>query len=164
MAQDAKTPEAPPPRRNRSEPVARRATYLGADIFARAGFRDPALVLRWPEVAGSEVARICQPVRLSEGAAGGVLTLKAEPGAALFLQHESRALLERINRWLGRAAVTRLRFIQGPLATRLKPVRKPHASGEIGPGDPALSYEGPEPVREALIKLARRRAGRPAPD
>ncbi|HEX3652726.1 MAG TPA: DUF721 domain-containing protein [Rhizomicrobium sp.] len=164
MAQDAKTPEAPPPRRNRSEAVARGAVSLSADIFARAGFRDPALVLRWPDIAGAEVARLCQPVKLSEGAAGGVLTLKAEPAAALFLQHESRALLERINRWLGREAVARLRFIQGPLVTRPKPGRRARSSGEIGPGDPALAYEGPEPVREALIKLARRRVGRPAPD
>jgi hypothetical protein len=121
-------------------------------------------VLRWPDIAGAEVARLCQPVKLGEGAAGGVLTLKSEPGAALFLQHESRALLERINRWLGREAVARLRFVQGPLATRPKPRRSPYPSAEIGPGDPALAYEGPEPVREALIKLARRRAGRPAPD
>lgn len=164
MAQDTNTPEAPPPRRNRSEPVAHGASSLSANIFARAGFRDPALVLRWPEIAGPEVSRLCQPVKLSEGAAGGVLTLKAEPGAALFLQHESRALLERINRWLGREAIIRLRFIQGLLAARPKSGRRPQPSGEIGPGDPALAYEGPEPVRDALIKLARRRAGRPAPD
>src|SRR5436305_4068942 len=71
----SKEPEQPPSRRNRTEAVARGAAPLTADIFARAGFRDPALVLRWAEIAGPEVARICQPVKLSEGV-GGVLTLK----------------------------------------------------------------------------------------
>src|SRR4051812_48756397 len=48
MARDAKhdTPE-PPPRRNRAEPVARNAAALSQDVFARAGFRDPTLVLHW---------------------------------------------------------------------------------------------------------------------
>jgi hypothetical protein len=168
MAQDTKTkprePEAPPPRRNRSEPVARGAASLSKDVFARAGFRDPTLVLRWPEIVSAEVARLCQPVKLSEGATGGVLTLKAEPAAAVFLQHESRALLERINRWLGREAVVRLRFIQGPLAVQPKPRHSRPSAGEIQPGDPALAYKGPEGVRDALIKLARRRAARPRPD
>jgi hypothetical protein len=166
MVQDAKThePEAPPPRRNRSEPVAQGAASLSTDIFARAGFRNPALVLRWPEIAGADVARLCQPLKLSESASGGVLTLKAEPAAALFLQHESRALLERINRWFGREAVARLRFVQGPLPTRPKAKPRTGATGEVSAGDPALAYEGPEKVREALVRLARRRGGRPHPD
>src|ERR1043166_9188251 len=83
--------EAPPLRRNRSEPVAREAGKASAIAFAKAGFRDPTLVLRWREIAGSEVARVAQPFRMAEGPSGGVLTLKAEPGASLFLQHESPA-------------------------------------------------------------------------
>jgi hypothetical protein len=50
------------------------------------------------------------------------------------------------------------------LATRAKVRAKPNSPCEIKPGDPALAYDGPEAIREALIKLARRRAGRPAPD
>jgi hypothetical protein len=166
MARDAKhdTPE-PPPRRNRAEPVARNAAALSQDVFARAGFRDPTLVLHWVTIAGADVARIAQPVRLSDGPSGGVLTLKAEPGASLFLQHESRALCERINTYLGRNAVARLRFVQGPLAqapARRRPPPKPAA--EPPPDDPAQAFHGPEPVREALIKLARRRAARRRPD
>jgi hypothetical protein len=165
MSKDAKRdPNEPPPRRNRTEPVARGAAGLSANVFARAGFRDPTLALRWPQIAGADVARIAQPLRLSEGATGGVLTLKAEPGASLFLQHESRALCERINAYLGREAVARLRFVQGPLAQQAAgrtPPPKPAA--ELPPGDPASTFQGPDPVRTALIKLARRRAAlRPA--
>jgi hypothetical protein len=157
--------EAPPPRRNRSEPVARGAMALGADALARAGFRDPTLVLRWGEIAGPEVARIAQPLRLSQSPTGAVLTLRAEPGAALFLQHESRPLLERVNAYLGGPAITRLKFVQAPLGqapVRRRPQPKPAA--DVPENDPASTFQGPEPVRNALIRLARWRAARHRPD
>jgi hypothetical protein len=157
-------PEQPPSRRNRTEAVARGAAPLTADIFARAGFRDPTLVLRWPEVAGVQVAQVCQPVKLSEGPNGGVLTLKAEPGAAVFLHHESRALCERINAFLGGPAIGRLRFVEGPLPRRPGPRPGRPIPDSVSPGDPVLGFAGPEPVREALRKLARRRAIPPRPD
>jgi hypothetical protein len=152
--------EAPPLRRNRSEPVAREAGKASAIAFAKAGFRDPTLVLRWREIAGSEVARVAQPFRMAEGPSGGVLTLKAEPGASLFLQHESRALCGRINAYLGRDAVARLRFVQGPLQALSPRPMAPRPAQAVPDGDPALLYEGPEATRSALLELAKAR--RPA--
>jgi hypothetical protein len=160
MKQDQKSdqPELPlPPRRNRTASVGRDAAALGSGIFARAGFRNPTLVTRWADIVGPEVARICQPVKLSEGASGGVLTLKAEPGASLFLQHESRLLCEKINAYLGHSAVVRLRFVQGPLATRPAPRTRRKARGDVGPDDPALAYNGPEGLKSALLALAKTR-------
>src|SRR5580700_535695 len=101
------------PRRNWAAPVARDAGSVGHAAFARAGFSDPALVLHWVEIAGLDVARIARPVRFS--ARDGLLTLLAEPGAALFLGYESRALMGRINSYLGRTAVSRIKFVQGRL-------------------------------------------------
>ncbi|MBS0273070.1 MAG: DUF721 domain-containing protein [Proteobacteria bacterium] len=147
-------------RRNRSEPVAREAGNLGAAALARMGFRDPTLVLRWNDIAGKDIARIARPMKFSEGAHGGTLTLRAEPGAALFLQHETRQLCERINAYLGRAAVTKLRFVQGPLTPQLIHNPPPKRAAHVPPGDPALSYNGPESLREALVGLARARAPR----
>jgi hypothetical protein len=159
MTQDRKNTdwETPPSRRNWPDAVGRDANTLGRSSFAKAGFRDPTLVLRWSEIAGLEVARIAQPIRLSEGPSGGVLTLRAEPGAALFLQHESRALCERINAFLGSAAVSKLRFVQGPLAR--KPVRKPGhpKSGQLAAEDPAHRCAAPESLKTALLRLARAR-------
>ena len=101
---------------------------------------------------------MARPIKLSEGPTGGTLTLKAEPGASLFLQHETRALCERINAYLGRAAISRLRFVQGPLATR--PVQRPlpKRSTILPQGDPALAFKGLESLQNALIALARARA------
>jgi hypothetical protein len=152
--------EAAPVRRNRTEPLAREARQAGAAAFSRAGFRDPTLVLHWDEIAGAQVAQLAKPLRMSEGASGGVLTLKAEPGASLFLQHESRALCGRINAYLGREAVVRLRFVQGPLLAKPGRIPSRPRPGRLSDDDPALAYEGPERLRGALLNLAKSR--RPA--
>lgn len=157
---DKQPDDAPPPRRGRVDVVGPDIQFAAQTALSRAGFSDPTLILRWEEIAGSETARLAQPIKISESASGGVLTLRAEPGAALFLQHESRALCERINGYLGRVAVSRLRFVQGPLTLRTRqPLPRP-AKGPVPAADPARKYDGPEGLREALLRLAQvRRAG-----
>jgi hypothetical protein len=153
--QDKKPAEMP--RRNWADAVGRDASTNAHLAFARAGFRDQTLILRWEEIAGPDVARLARPIKLSESASGGVLTLKAEPGAALFLQHETRTLCGRINDYLGRNAVTRLRFVQGPLVQRPPlPVRR-KMGATLPADDPAFTFEGPEKVRESLLRFARAR-------
>jgi hypothetical protein len=155
-----KQPEAPPPRRNRTEIVGRDAGAVGASAFARAGFADPALVLRWADIVGSEVARIARPIRLTENATGGVLTVLSEPAAALFLQHESRALCERINTYLGHNAVAKLRFIQGSLQMPRKLPANPQLPSHAPTNDPARQFQGSERLQGALLSLARVRGTR----
>jgi len=147
-------------RRNWVSALAPDAALTAQTAFSRAGFSDPTLVLRWDEIAGPETARLARPLRLSEGPNGGVLTLKAEPAAALFLQHETRPLCERINAYLGRQAVTRLRFVQGTLAARSAPPTHRQPTGPLLPTDPVQKYHGPEGLREALRSLARARRSR----
>ncbi len=152
-----KQPIDTPPRRNWVAPVARDISSTALSAFARAGFSDPALILRWAEIVGPDVARFAQPFRLTEGKLGATLTLRAEPGAAVFLQHESRALCERINAFLGRPVVAGLRFVQGSVAaspSRTAIQRPPRA---VSSGDPALGFAGTQPLREALIRLAKAR-------
>ncbi len=154
--QDAQEP--PPQRHGRTIPVGADAGMAGAAAFARAGFRDPSLVLRWNEIAGAEVARIAQPLKYSENPGGGILTLRAAPGAALFLGHEKRALCERINTYLGRPAVNQIKFSQGALLPK-PPRPKPNKpAGPLPPSDPSRRYEGPEGLARALQALARRRS------
>jgi hypothetical protein len=148
---------APPQRRNRALPLVAEAKSTGAAAFARAGFADPTLVLRWREIAGPEVARLAQPLKLADGPSGGTLTLRAAPGAALFLSHEKRALCERINAYLGRSAVAQIKFSQGALAKRPPPPKPGKPAGPLPPSDPSRRYEGPEGLAKALQALARRR-------
>jgi hypothetical protein len=159
MAQTPKQTQEPPPQRHgRITPIAGDARATAASAFARMGFSDPTLVLRWREIAGAEVARLAQPVRLSDGPSGGTLTLRAVPGAALFLAHEKRALAEHINAFLGHAAVSQIKFSQSatlpPRPSAPPPQKKPHA---LPASDPSRAFSGPEGLAKALQALARRR-------
>ena len=148
--------DTPPPRRNWAASISRDAGATGAAAFARAGFSDPALVLHWPDIAGPEVARIARPVRFSPK--DGILTLLAEPAAALFLGHESRALMARINAYLGRPAVLKIKFIQGRLSMKGGAPAPPRPAEILNSSDPANTYRGPDSVKAALQSLARWRA------
>ena len=96
-------------------------------------------------------------MKFAEGPSGGTLTLRAVPGAALFLSHEKRSLCERINAYLGRPAVSQLKFSQGPLLPRPPGPKPEKPAGPLPPGDPSRRYQGPEGLARALQALARRR-------
>lgn len=151
----APSDETQPVRRNRAAAIGRDAGMAGGGTFARMGFTDPSLVLRWRDIAGPEVARLCQPLRFSEGAGGGTLTLKALPGAALFLSHETRSLTSRINQFLGRPAVARLKFVQGGFLTPAPTPRLRKPAQSLSESDPANTYAGPDNLKLALQHLAR---------
>ena len=152
-----KQQEAPPARRNWAAPVSRDAGAVANAALARAGFSDPTLILRWEEIAGAEVAALARPLKLTEGPQGGVLTLKAEPGAAVSLQHETRALCQRINAFLGRPAIDRLRFVQGAITPRPKRRKVRPIETSVPADDPAVRYQGRDAVKEALLRLAKAR-------
>ena len=140
-------------RRGRATPVGGDASEAAHAAFARAGFTDPTLVLRWSEIAGPEISRIARPLRFEEKS--GILTILAEPGAALFLAHDSRQLAERINAYLGRPAVTKVKFVQGAVSQPVPPP-KPARPGTAPKGDdPVYKYSGPDALKTALKSLAR---------
>jgi hypothetical protein len=159
MPSDKQSPELP--RRGRAGAIATDAGSASATVFAKVGFGDPSLVLRWAEIVGPDVARLAQPLRFSQGHLGGTLTLRAAPGAALFLAHEKRSLAERINTYLGRAAVAQIKFVQGSLVGRPLVKKLEKKPGPLLPADPALRYRGPEGLKSALEMLARRRNQQP---
>jgi hypothetical protein len=92
------------------------AAGLTEAAIRRAGFPSPSLVFRWGDIAGQETARVARPIRCRSSTAGLVLTLRCEPAASVFLQHETRSLLERLNAFLGPGTITRIQVIPGPLA------------------------------------------------
>jgi hypothetical protein len=158
MAQPPKqTQDTPPARHNRVLPVGGDAASVANTAFLRAGFSDPTLVLHWEEIVGPEVARLAQPLKLSDGPSGGALTLRAAPGAALFLSHEKRALCERINAYLGRPAVVQIKFSQGAFLPPPPAPPRQKSAGPLPPGDPSRRYHGPDGLAKALQALARRR-------
>jgi hypothetical protein len=119
----------------------------------RAGFPDATLVLRWREIAGEDIARIAEPLKLTEGPEGGVLTLKCDAGAAVFLQHQTRDLQERLATYLGRGRIARIRLIPGELE-RSQGLPDHPSTGVASPDEPPQ----PLPLPQALERLNTRRS------
>ncbi len=109
----------------------------------------------WSAIAGPEWALTAWPVGYGRD---GVLKLRTAPAAALELQHRAPLLIERVNLYLGRPAVTRLVLIQATLPLVPKPRRIAAEAPESGAGaaeDPRLSDIGDPGLRAALQRLAR---------
>ena len=116
-AKERRGQEGSAARRGWARAASEDAIPLTASAFARAGFSDSSLVLRWAEIVGADVARVARPVKLQSDREGAVLTLKCEPGAAVLLQHETRRLLQRLNAYLGANRVARLKLVSGELGS-----------------------------------------------
>ena len=115
-------------------------------VFQRAGFRDATFLLHWSDIAGPHIARVAQPVKWQESAGGAVVTLRCEPGAAVLLQHETRALVEKANAYLGAGRIVRFKFIPGPLPGA--PAVPPHPAPD--PTPPPKNTD----LNEALERLS----------
>lgn len=137
------------PRYNWVRAASESALTEARDAFSRAGFPDSTLVLRWAEIAGPAVARLCRPLKWQEGESGATLTLKCEAGAAVLLQHQTRELIQRLNAYAGANRIARLKLVAGKLAEAQEPPNHPAPLAEPPPEEPALP--------DALDRLARLR-------
>src|ERR1700760_2332029 len=77
-----------------------------SDAYAKQGFAARELVTRWTEIAGPEIARHTEPLKIEwprplEGQPQepATLVLRVEGPAALEIQHASDTLLGRVNRF-----------------------------------------------------------------
>ncbi|MGA8402290.1 MAG: DciA family protein, partial [Stellaceae bacterium] len=77
----------------------------GGGVLAR-------LKAEWTAIVGPDIAAATWPEALARG---GSLKLRVAPGKALELQHRAPLVIERVNLFFGRDAVTRLALVQGPL-------------------------------------------------
>ncbi len=105
------------------------STLLGgvfSDVFAKQGFASRELVTRWAEIAGPEIARHSEPLKMQwprpvegQSQAPATLVLRVEGPMALEIQHMSDVILQRVNRFLGWNAVGKLALRQAPLSQPL---------------------------------------------
>ena len=132
-----------------------------SDAYARQGFAARELVIRWAEIAGPEIARHSEPLKMQwprpvEGQPQepATLVLRVEGPAALEIQHTSDVILERVNRFFGWSAVGRLALRQAPLSRRNRPAASagpdPKAVAEVAE---TLSSVEDEQLRSALARL-----------
>ncbi|HXJ01472.1 MAG TPA: DUF721 domain-containing protein [Micropepsaceae bacterium] len=138
------------PRHGWAKPAGETALGEASGAFARAGFTDATLLLRWADIVGSQVARIARPAKWQDGPEGATLTLKCEAGAVVFLQHQTRELTDRLNAYLGRGRIVRLKLVAGRLASAPEPPAHPAPKSDISTETLALS--------DAISRLAKVRA------
>ena len=113
------------------------------------------LKAEWAAIVGPDCGEVSWPATLGRD---GVLKLRAAPGAALELQHRAPLIIERINLFFGRAVVTRLALVQGPLplaSEARRPVIPPISEGEAAALDRQLSEIADPDLRAALAQLGR---------
>lgn len=108
---------AEPPRGGGPKALADCLRKVTRRALGQRSLAEQSLILDWPSIAGSDVARVCTPQGLSfqcrDRRLDGTLTLRVTSGEATRLQHLEPQLIERINGYLGYRAVARLRLLHG---------------------------------------------------
>jgi hypothetical protein len=130
------------------------------DAFAKQGFAATELVTRWGEIVGPEIAGHCEPEKIqwprpydNEEQPSGTLVLRVEGPTAIEIQHLSKIILERVNRFFGWQAVCDLRLRQAPLGRRAKPALPTvnhEAAKRIAASLPEINDEK---LKQALARL-----------
>jgi hypothetical protein len=148
-------------RQARMRPIAAELGSLIGKPMGRRGFAEGGLVAHWPAVVGAEIARATAPLKLAFPRGErreGTLTLRVAGAHATEIQHLVPQILERINGYLGYAAIARLKLEQGRLPKPRPPAMRepdPLQPEEQAALDAAVSRIGDPDLRRALDALGR---------
>jgi hypothetical protein len=131
------------------------ARLVGPIVARHGGGVLARLKAEWPAIVGPELAAAIWPESLARG---GALKLRVAPARALEIQHRAPLVIERINLFFGRPAVTRLALVQGPLPLAGPPPQPP--ARQLQPSETAALERQLEAVadpelRDALVRLGR---------
>ena len=171
MEMDGKQPpqkRAPKPAKRYERPrggparsIAELMPDIGRSVFRRFGFVQSSVVTRWPEIVGPTHAKICAPeaIRFPPGEKSeGILQLVVTTSHAPLIQHVIPEIIERVNRFFGYNAVTRIKLRQGEV--KPPPAQsRPAATPSLRPipmelGESLRDIGDPE-LRTVLESLAR---------
>ncbi len=131
-----------------------RAVGALVPALVRPAFRKRApataqVLADWEAIVGPAIAAVSVPRKLF----GGTLAIACSGPLALELQHLAPQLMERINRHLGRIAVTRLRFVQDAPPARAAP--RPPRPAAVAQARAAVAGLPEGELRDALEALGR---------
>jgi hypothetical protein len=123
------------------------------------------LIQSWEEIVGDRLAastrpeKIAWPRRLSEDDPfePATLVIACEGAAALRLQHETGEVIDRVNAFLGFAAVGRIKIVQKPVAVARSVRARPRTlnSAETAKVETLVTPIEDDGLREALARLGR---------
>ncbi|MBI1202462.1 MAG: DUF721 domain-containing protein [Rhodopseudomonas sp.] len=142
--------------------------FLGttlSGVMKAQGFASSEILARWPEIVGAEIAAHSEPMKINwprpkndtgevDQAEPATLMLRVEGPMALEIQHQSAAVLERVNRFFGWQAIGKLSLRQAPLRRAAPKVRRkppdPAAVAAIAAGLPNIEDDA---LRQAISRL-----------
>lgn len=147
------------------QPVADLAAGILDPVLRKRAGLSLGLVQSWEEIVGERLCRLTRPEKIAwprrmhedDPFEPATLVVACEGRAALHLQHETGEVIERVNAFLGFAAISRIKIVQKPVAVAQKqPVRQRALSeaetSRIGSMVSKIEDDG---LREALSKLGR---------
>jgi hypothetical protein len=129
---------------------------VGPIVARHSGGVLARLKSEWTAIVGPNIAAASWPEALTRD---GTLKLRVTPGKALELQHRTPPVIERVNLFFGRNAITRLALVQGPLplaAPTPAPQVRPLRAAEAAALDRQLADIASPELRDALDRLGRR--------
>tara|TARA_B100000378_G_scaffold14702_2_gene11961 strand:- start:74686 stop:75258 length:573 start_codon:yes stop_codon:yes gene_type:complete len=157
------------PRGGAAKPIGDLMPQIGRTAFRRFGFVQSSVVSRWAEIVGPHHARVSAPesIRFPPGEkAGGTLHLVVLPAHAPLIQHVIPEVIERVNRFFGYSAVSKVKIRQGQVqpAASIAQEGKAKAPPSLKPipmelGDSLRDIGDPE-LRTVLESLARSLGGK----
>jgi hypothetical protein len=129
--------------------------------LARQGFASTELVTRWAEIVGPEIAAHAEPLKIQWARRAdpdtdepATLVLRVEGPVAIEIQHLSGVIVERVNRFFGWRAISRIALRQAPLAFRNAPKSAAAPSPERTAAVAATLGDVADPdLRDALARL-----------
>jgi hypothetical protein len=132
-----------------------------ADTFAQRGFAAIEIVTHWPDIAGSDIAIHCEPIKIEwprrRGAADSdpaTLVLRVEGPCAIEIQHQAAVIIARVNSFFGWPAIGRLALRQAPLKRRRPRTAPPPPDPEaVRSESRRLSGIADDELRSALARL-----------
>lgn len=128
--------------------------HLVDPICRKQGFVNASVVLDWPQIVGQNFADLCQIIKVTfpfNSRLDGCLHLNTTSSLAAVLAYEEPLILEKINRYYGYEAISKLKIFHGLKSIKKKPVhiKVENAVASI-PEIEGISYE---PLKEALANL-----------
>jgi len=123
------------------------------------------LVQSWDEIVGERLAPMTRPERIAwprrrhedDPFEPATLVIACVGAAALRLQHETGEIIDRVNAFLGFAAIGRIRIVQKPVAPAPKPRPRirPLSGAETARLDTLVKGIEDDGLRQALARLGR---------
>jgi hypothetical protein len=164
MAKDKQPSRPERPRGGPAKTVAELVPGVGQAAFKRFGFIQSSIVSRWFEIVGEKYAHVSAPesIRFPQGKkSDGTLTLVVERAFGPMIQHVQPTIIERVNRFFGYQAVSRIALKTGDVA-RAKPAAPKPALRPVPAelGDSLREIADPE-LRAVLTSLAQGVASAP---